>query len=280
MKSWKARILLFGLLFVSGFNPVKAQTGVTFISAAERLQTEIASPGLDYNTPVVLVCPGWESVRCARIEFKPGAAFDLYLPPSASSTPLPVVVYLVSQTRQHFIDFYGKPLGNYVTVVSWAADIASRGLAVLVPDLANPKTEMGPLLDWIALKGETYGLDPGRIGWYAAGYETAILPALIAEGRAQSLRALVVAYGGWLASNKINLEGNLPFLYVRAGSSSYVAKVNAYMGPLALERIAAGLPTEFIDLPGKALYFDWLERDETVLLTLQRILDFLVERLK
>ncbi|TXT41900.1 MAG: hypothetical protein FD137_2483 [Spirochaetes bacterium] len=250
------------------------------ISAADRLAADLAKPGLDYNVPVSLKSPGWEKTRCATMEIAPDAFVDVWWPAEDLASPTPVVLWLVSQSRTHFLGSTGRPMRNYPPVVSMAANIASKGMIVVVPDFIVPTAMTPRLLDWIESAGPSLGMDPKRMAWYTNGYGITMLPSLLAQGYGTKVRALALMYTGWLKTSNVTLPGGMELLYVRAGKGSYWARCNAYMGTVVEDRKKAGLPTEFIDLPQEFAYFDWLKDNEEVREVLSRVVDFLEARLR
>jgi hypothetical protein len=250
------------------------------ISAAERLAADLAKPGLDYNMPVSLKSPGWEKTRCATVEIAPDALVDVWWPPENLSSPTPVVIWLVSQSRTFFQGSTGRPMRNYPPVASMAANIASRGMIVLVPDFIAPTTMMPRLLDWVGSAGPSLGMDPGRTAWYTNGYEITILPSLLTQGYGDKVRALALMYTGWLKTSNVTLPSGMELMYVRAGKGTYWARCNAFMGTVIEDRKKAGLPTEFIDLPNEFAYFDWIKDNEQVRDVLAKAVDFLESTLR
>lgn len=252
----------------------------TTTGAAERLAADLAKPGLDYNNPVPLKSPGWEKTRCATLEIAPDAFVDVWWPSGDLAAPAPVVVWLVSQARTHFLNSTGRPMRNYPPVVSMAANIASKGMIVLVPDFMTPTSMTPRLLDWIQSAGPSLGMDPKRTAWYTNGYEITMLPSLLAQGYGTKVRALALMYTGWLKTSNVTLPPGMELFYARAGQGTYWARCNAFMGTVVAERQAAGLPTVFIDLPNEFPYFDWLKDNDQVRGVLEKAVDFLETRLR
>jgi hypothetical protein len=250
------------------------------ISAADRLAADLAKPGLDYNLPVSLKSPGWEKTRCATIEIAPDALVDVWWPSENLASPAPVVVWLVSQSRTHFLNSTGRPMRNYPPVVSMAANIASRGMIVLVPDFIVPTAMTPRLLDWVGSAGPSLGMDPRRTAWYTNGYEITMLPSLLTQGYGDKVCALALMYTGWLKTSNVTLPSGMELFYARAGKGTYWARCNAFMGTVIEDRKKAGLPTEFIDLPDEYAYFDWIKDNEQVHDVLAKAVDFLESTLR
>lgn len=250
------------------------------VSAGERLASERASPGLDYNDPVPLVCPGRDEVRSATIKVNPDVLLDVYWPAGEIASPLPIVLFIVELPRSRYLDSVGKPFRKYVPVVSWAADIAARGMIAVVPDPATPRRDYPLLLDWLEVNGSSLGMDPKRQAYFCPGYACAFLPFVAGLPSSNNVKALVLYYGAITPEMGLRLRPDIALLWAKVGMGSYLTKHY----PAMVKEIQAykdqGNPVEIIDMPNSYPYFDWKQLDAESASVLERTLVFLENHLR
>ncbi len=250
------------------------------MKAGERLAAEIVSPGLDYNDPVALVCPGRDDVRCATIEIQPDMFVDIYWPAREFVEPLPVVLFIANLPRKDYLSKTEKPYRRYVPVISWAADIATRGMIAIVPDFVLPGRDLPIFFEWLEKTGPTLGMDSSKQAYFCTGYSSAILPAMTSWESEKHLRALIGYYTFWRPDQGVKLRPDVAFQLVRVGKGWYITQGDKFMVPLVEKLKAAGNPVEVVDMPNSLPFFDWKQLDTEAAGVLEKTLTFLEKHLK
>lgn len=250
------------------------------VKTGERIAAEIATPGLDYNDPVALVCPGRDEVRCASIEIQPDLFVDVYWPSGEITKQVPVVLMIANLPRRDYLDKTGKPFRRYVPVISWAADIASRGMIAVVPDVVLPGRDYPVVLDWINTTGPSLGMEPTRQAYFVSGYASAFLPALTSWESSKQMKVLIAYYSFWMPSQNVKIGPDVAFQLARVGKGWYITQGDKFMLRLVEQLKAAGNPVDVIDLPNSLPFFDWKQFDAEAAAALDRTLTFMAEHLK
>lgn len=231
------------------------------ISATDRLAAEMADPGGIYDEPVALRSPGWETTRCAAVTIADGVEADVYWPSGDVENALPVVVLLCGD-RDTYVKATGRPYRRYVPVVSWAADIASRGMAVVVPDIVSKMDGIKAVLDWIDWKGLGFGLDSHRMAFFGFGPEAASIPYVLHLDGAQYVRTVAVFYGGFQTAYYVFPSG-VAFRLVGTGDPDDPSGVSGEMDQLVRQLQVGGNEVDHVVRPELGAYFDWIAVEGT-----------------
>jgi dienelactone hydrolase len=175
---------------------------------------------------------------------------DVYLPVTVTrDRPAPVVLFINGVG-----DSPGDRVKDWAIYRSWPRLLAAQGIIGVSMDADRDRigASVDAALRWLRTAGPTYGIDPERIGIYAASANVRAASAAILGGeQVPGLRAAVLYYGGAPAEPP---RSGLPVLFVvaesdhrpgtSAGYDSLWARVTAARAPWTL-LFAAGLPHAF-----------------------------------
>lgn len=175
---------------------------------------------------------------------------DLYLPPSvAPGTRLPAVLFLNGVG-----DSPGDRVKDWAIYRSWPRLLAAQGIIGISMDADRNRigASVEGVFRWLGAEGPRHGIDPERLGVYAASANVrAATAALLGAAPVPGVRAAVLYYGGAPVEAP---RADLPVMFVvaegdhRPGTAarydSLWARVTAARAPWTVV-FAAGLPHAF-----------------------------------
>lgn len=256
---------------------------------------------------VVYERPGTEAVTVRRdVEYGTGAAgaltFDLYEPPErAPGGLLPVVVLVAGYPDLGVVQRLGRGFKEMGSSTSWGRLLAASGMAAIAYANQEPEADLHRLLRHLGDHAAELGLDPGRIGlWAASGNVPLALSALMDGEARQPLRAALLAYGYMLdldgtthvadaakmfgfvhpAQGKTvaDLSPQIPLLLVRAGQDQ-IPHLNETIDRFVARALAANLPLTLVNHPTGPHAFDLFEEGEGARQVIRQMLEFLRSRM-
>ena len=191
---------------------------------------------------------------------------DLYAPPGKSG-PRPAVVFInaVGDTPQ-------DPVRRWAIYTSWPRLVAAHGLVGIAMDAERDRIQesLRGLFTFLRDKGRTLGVDPDRIGVYAASANVSgAHEYLLSDSVIPGIRAAAYFYGGVPQGRK---RKDLPVLFIQAqGDASRMAPV---LGPLWQEVVDSALPWTLVFGRGMPHAFDALTDSDDARHLIQQTLAF------
>jgi hypothetical protein len=187
-----------------------------------------------------------------------------------------------------------KEMGSYI---SWAKLIAASGLAAVTYTNREPGADLEALLRFVRENGASLGIDPGRIGlWAASGNVPMALSLLLASERDQFLRCAVLCYGLMLdldgatgvaeaaktwgfvnpcaGKSVADLSPQVPMFVARAGQDQ-TPHLNQALDSFVSHALARNLPLTLANHPTGPHAFDLFDDSQTTRTIIQQILGFM-----
>lgn len=223
-------------------------------------------------------------------------SIDLYLPPGADGSSLPVVVIVPGYVDQGMLRVLGCRHKEMAATVSWAKLIAASGAAAVAYANRSPAADLGALLSHLSSSASPLGPGPARIGLLASsGNAPVALSALMADAPVRpSCAALICGYTMDLdgasevaeaakmfrfenacAGRRIDdLATGVPLFIARAGGDE-MPGLNAALDRFAAAALKRNLPMTLVNHPEGPHAFDVMEDSAMSQEVVRRVLQFL-----
>jgi len=236
----------------------------------------------------VLQLPGMDAVEVEReLRYGDGGTFDLYSPPGRKpGTSTPAVVFVFG-----FPDpLFAQGLRHMGAYSSWGRLLAASGMSAIAYSYRDPVTDTVALLRHLRASAPALGLDPERLGlWAASGNVPTALHLLMTEPP-DAFRCAALLYGYMLdvpeaamqfgiaapsAGRSIDgLPAELPLLVVRAGGDE-TPLLNPSIDHFVAAAIARDLPLTFVNQSRAPHAFDLFDDSEASRDAIRGVLGFL-----
>lgn len=212
---------------------------------------------------------------------------DIYYPPSAATTPAPVVVIAFG---------YADPEGRirrFGPVTSWARLLAVSGIATVLYGPVTPADDLDAVLSHLRRQGDTLGLDATRIGLFAtSGNVPVALSTLMHDS---DVRCAALLYGYTMDSDTTvvrdmasqsgfvnacagrtidHLPAAVPMLFVRAGRDQ-LPGLNDQLDELITRGLSRNLSLALINHPTGVHGFDLFDESAETQRIIRTVVAFL-----
>lgn len=138
---------------------------------------------------------GMEQVEVTRnVTYHEGLNLDVYHPRGTTEESAPAVVIVAGYPDVGVPMTLGCNFREMEFVVSLAQLIAASGIAAITYSTSAPARDAGLVVDFIARRGAELGIDPDRLGFWAASGNVPVALALLTERR-PGVRAAVLSNG-------------------------------------------------------------------------------------
>jgi len=176
--------------------------------------------------------------------------FDWYRPEDAGrESRSPAIVFLNTLAERSQRD---HPIYR-----GWAVAALQERMVAVLPDAA-PDFEAGldALLAHLVAHASEMGIDPQRIGVYAASANVSKALPVVADPKRHSIRAAAFYYG---FSDSVVFRPDLPLLLVRAGLDR--PPLNERLEGIMASALKANAPVTLLNLPGARHGFEGVDDD-------------------
>lgn len=202
-----------------------------------------------HGTPTVPAPQAHRDVPYLKVDGQ-SVLLDWYRPAQARpSDRLPAIVFINANL--------GQSQRAHPIYTGWAALATTHGMIAILPDAAaNFDTGLDALLAYLTSHATEMGLDPDRIGVYAASSNVARTFPAVADPRRSAIRAATLYYG---YSDSVVFRPDLPLLLVRAGLDR--PAMNDRLDATVAAALRANAPVTVLNLPAGHHGFELLDDD-------------------
>lgn len=153
----------------------------------------------------------------------------------------------------------------------WAKAAASRGVVAILPDLraGSEPADFHALLDHLAARGASLGVDRDAIAVYAASGNVYTAFPVLEDPKLTAVKAAVIYYG---TAPVTRFRLDLPVLYVRAGLDR--PNVNEQITRLASLAISQNAPVTLLNHPSGYHGFEVFNDDDATRGVMEQTIEF------
>jgi hypothetical protein len=251
---------------------------------------------------VVYQIPGMDTVKVQRdLIYDESAAgaltMDLYQPPDSQSRPSPVVVIVGGYPDPGFEKVFGCKFKEMRQAVCWGQLMAMSGIAAITYTNREPVADIASVLAYIRQNSSSLGIDPNRIGLWAASGNVPLALSILMQPDAQDyLKCAALCYGLTLdldggtgvadaarmfrfanpcgGKSVQDLPRNIALFVARAGQDA-IPGLNVVMDRFLAHALACNLPLTFANHQNGPHAFDLMDDSETSRAIIRQILGFL-----
>lgn len=242
-----------------------ALAAVPAVVAAQKSELDPTLYGVVYDLPAtkqVVLRPDIPFARLGSRDLK----LDLYAPPGKRGLrPAVVFINAVGDSPQ-------DPVRRWGIYASWPRLVAAHGMIGISMDAEREQIQesLRGLFNFLRDKGRTIGVDPDRIGVYAASANVSgAHEYLVSDSVTPGIRAAAYYYGGVPQGRK---RKDLPVLFIQAQGDA--PRMASALGPLWQEVVDSALPWTLVFGRGMPHAFDALTDSDDARHLIQQTLAF------
>jgi dienelactone hydrolase len=260
----------------------------------EMTPTELANMTVVYSIPAVEAVTARRDLPYRTSE-SGSLTFDVYDPPGRSPHERrPAVLIVFGYSDAGFPKVFGRRFKDMGQTVSWAKLIAASGMVAILYSNREPIEDLQSLLQYIRDDAATLGIDPNRLGVWAASSHVPLALSLLMETE-RRLACAVLCYGYMLdlqgatsvadahktypfanpcaGKSMTDVRDDVPLLLVRAGTDQF--GVNESVDSFAGGALQRNLPVTLVNHATAPHAFDLFDEGQVTREIIREILRFL-----